>query len=85
VVLRVNFRMSSKRVSVNPLALILKPQSPAERMAAQDREKPQRERPASEHCTASASASATASATASASSTNSSSSAQASLGSRTQK
>jgi len=57
------------------LALFLKPQSPAERMAAQNREKLQRERPASEHCAASASASATASA----SSTNSSSSAQAAL------
>jgi len=44
-------------------------------MAAQNREKLQRERPASEHCAASASASATASA----SSTNSSSSAQAAL------
>ena len=38
--------MSSKRASVNPLALFLKPQSPAERLAAQhrDREKLQRER-----------------------------------------
>jgi hypothetical protein len=46
VVLRVYFEMSSKRASVNPLALVLKPQSPAERLAAQqrDREKLQRER-----------------------------------------
>jgi len=38
--------MSSKRASVNPLAGFLKPQSPAERLAAQqrDREKLQRER-----------------------------------------
>ena len=38
--------MSSKRASVNPLDLFLKPQSPAERLAAQqrDREKLQRER-----------------------------------------
>jgi len=38
--------MSSKRASVNPLALFLKPQSPVERLAAQqrDREKLQRER-----------------------------------------
>ena len=38
--------MSFKRASVNPLALFLKPQSPAERLAAQqrDREKLQRER-----------------------------------------
>jgi hypothetical protein len=38
--------MSSKRASVNPLALFLKPQSPAERLAAQqrDREKLQRKR-----------------------------------------
>ena len=40
------FKMSSKRASVNPLALFLKPQSPAERLAAhqRDREKLQRER-----------------------------------------
>jgi len=38
--------MSSKRTSVNPLALLLKPQSPGERLAAQqrDHEKLQRER-----------------------------------------
>ena len=38
--------MSSKRASVNPLAGFLKPQSPAERLTAQhrDREKLQRER-----------------------------------------
>ena len=38
--------MSSKRASVNPLAGFLKPQSPAERLVAQqrDREKLQRER-----------------------------------------
>ena len=38
--------MSFKRASVNPLAEFLKPQSPAERLAAQhrDREKLQRER-----------------------------------------
>jgi hypothetical protein len=38
--------MSYKHASVNPLALFLKPQSPAERLAAQerDREKLQRER-----------------------------------------
>ena len=38
--------MSFKRASVNPLAGFLKPQSPAERLAAQhrDREKLQRER-----------------------------------------
>jgi len=44
--LRVIFKMSSKRASVNPLAGFLKPQSPAERLAAQhrDREKLQRER-----------------------------------------
>jgi hypothetical protein len=46
VVLKVILKMSSKRISVNPLALFLKPQSPAERLAAQhrDREKLQRER-----------------------------------------
>ena len=44
--MRVIFKMSFKRASVNPLALFLKPQSPAERLAAQqrDREKLQRER-----------------------------------------
>ena len=38
--------MSSQRASVNPLALFLKPKSPAERLAAQqrDQEKLQRER-----------------------------------------
>jgi hypothetical protein len=38
--------MSSKRASVNPLTLFLKPQSPAGRLVAQqrDREKLQRER-----------------------------------------
>ena len=38
--------MSFKRASVNPMAGFLKPQSPAERLAAQhsDREKLQRER-----------------------------------------
>jgi len=42
----VKTEMSSKRASVNPLAGFLKPQSPAERLAAQqrDREKLQRER-----------------------------------------
>jgi hypothetical protein len=46
VILRVIIKMSAKRASVNPLALFLKPQSPAERLAAQqrDREKLQRER-----------------------------------------
>jgi hypothetical protein len=46
VVLRVKIEMSSKRASVNPLAGFLKPQSPAERLVAQqrDREKLQRER-----------------------------------------
>ena len=78
--------MSSKRASVNPLALVLKPQSPAERLAAQqrDREKPQREMQLKElqeeealaAATASASATALASATVSAI-TNSSSSEQA--------
>ena len=45
-VLRVILKMSSKSASVNPLALFLKPQSPAERLAAQqwDCEKLQRER-----------------------------------------
>jgi len=44
--LRVSIEMSFKRASVNPLAGFLKPQSPAERLAAQhrDREKLQRER-----------------------------------------
>ena len=43
--MRVNIEMNFKRASVNPLAGFLKPQSPAERQAAQhrDREK-QRER-----------------------------------------
>ena len=38
--------MGSKRASLNPLALFLKPQSPAEKLAAQqrDQEKLQRER-----------------------------------------
>ena len=46
MVLRVKIEMSSKRASVNPLAGFSKPQSPAERMAAQQRdcEKLQRER-----------------------------------------
>ena len=46
MVLRVKIEMSSKRASVNPLAGFLKPQSPAERLAAQqrDREKLQKER-----------------------------------------
>jgi hypothetical protein len=41
-----DIEMSFKRASVNPLAGFLKPQSPAERLAAQhrDREKLQRER-----------------------------------------
>ena len=45
-VLRVILKMSSKSASVNPLALFLKPQLPAEGLAAQqrDREKLQRER-----------------------------------------
>ena len=40
------FKMSSKRANVKPLAPFLKPQSPAERLAAQqrNREKLQRER-----------------------------------------
>jgi len=44
--MRVNIEMNFKRASVNPLAGFLKPQSPAERLAAQhrDREKLQRER-----------------------------------------
>ena len=44
--MRVKIEKSSKRASVNPLAGFLKPQSPAERLAAQhrDREKLQRER-----------------------------------------
>jgi hypothetical protein len=46
VVLKVIFKTCSKRASVNPLALFLKPQSPAKRLTAQqrDREKLQRER-----------------------------------------
>jgi hypothetical protein len=46
VVLWVIFKMSSKCASVDPLALFLKSQPPAERLAAQqrDREKLQRER-----------------------------------------
>ena len=41
-----DFQISSKRASVNPLALFLKPHSPTERLAAQqrDREMLQRER-----------------------------------------
>jgi len=88
VVLRVKIEMSSKRASVNPLAGFLKPQYPAERLAAQqrDREKPQREMQLKElqeeealaAATASASATALASATVSAI-TNSSSSEQAAL------
>jgi uncharacterized protein YaiL (DUF2058 family) len=46
MVLRVISKTSSKRASVNPLALFLKTQSPSERLAAQQRDcnKLQRER-----------------------------------------
>ena len=39
MVLRVKIEMSSKRASVNPLAGFLKPRSPAERLAAQHRDR----------------------------------------------
>jgi len=50
--LRVKIEMSSKRASVNPLDGFLKPQSPAERLAAQQRDLEKH------HCAAPATASA---------------------------